>query len=87
MKYSFSLAAFAAFVAANPTPTLEKKDSVAACSSAVTIAPGSNPFTSRTLHANSAYASEIAAAMASVTDTSITSQASAVAKVGTFLWM
>ena len=87
MKYSFSLAAFAALAVANPTPTLEKKAAVDACASAVTIAPGSNPFTSRTLHANSAYASEIAAAMASVTDASIQAQGSAVAKVGTFLWM
>lgn len=87
MKYSFSLAAFAALVAATPTPTQEKRANAAACASAVTIAPGSNPFTSRTLHANSAYASEIAAAMASVTDTSIQAQGSAVAKVGTFLWM
>jgi cellulose 1,4-beta-cellobiosidase len=90
MKYSFSLAAFAAFVAANPTPTLDKKDgtlSVAACASAVTIAPGSNPFASRTLHANSAYASEIAAAMANVTDATIQAQGAEVAKVGTFLWM
>jgi cellulose 1,4-beta-cellobiosidase len=90
MKYSFSLAAFAAFVAATPTPTLEEKDATqanAACASAVSIAPGSNPFSSRTLHANSAYASEISAAMASVTDTSIQEQASQVAKVGTFLWM
>ena len=71
MKYSFRFAAFAAFVAANPTPTLEKKDAGAACASAITIAAGSNPFSSRTLHANSAYASEISAAMASVTDTSI----------------
>jgi cellulose 1,4-beta-cellobiosidase len=88
MKYSFSLAAFAAFVAANPT--LDKKDgtlSVAACASAVTIAPGSNPFASRTLHANSAYASEIAAAMANVTDATIQAQGAEVAKVGTFLWM
>ena len=87
MKYSFSLAAFAALVAANPTPTLEKKDGVAACASAVTIAPGSNPFSSRTLHANSAYASEISAAMANVTDASIQAQGAEVAKVGTFLWM
>jgi cellulose 1,4-beta-cellobiosidase len=90
MKYSFSLAAFAAFVAATPTPTLEERDTAApgaACASAVTIAAGSNPFSSRTLHANSAYASEIAAAMATVTDTSIQAQGAEVAKVGTFLWM
>jgi cellulose 1,4-beta-cellobiosidase len=87
MKYSFSFAAFAAFVAANPTPTLEKKDAGAACASAVTIAAGSNPFSSRTLHANSAYASEISTAMASVTDASTQAQGAAVAKVGTFLWM
>jgi cellulose 1,4-beta-cellobiosidase len=90
MKYSFSLAAFAAFVAATPTPTLEERDVAAAgaaCASAVTIAPGSNPFASRTLHANSAYASEISAAMVNVTDATIEEQAAQVGKVGTFLWM
>jgi cellulose 1,4-beta-cellobiosidase len=87
MKYSFSLAAFAAFVAATPTPSLEKKDAVAACSSAVTLAAGSNPFTGRTLHANSVYAKEISDAMANVTDASIQAAGAAVAKVGTFLWM
>lgn len=86
MKYSFSLAAFAAFVAATPTPSLEK-DAVAACASAVTLAAGSNPFTGRTLHANSVYAKEISDAMANVTDASIQAAGAAVAKVGTFLWM
>lgn len=90
MKYSLGFAAFAALVAASPTPTLMEKDvaaPVAACASAVTIAPGSNPFASRTLHANSAYRSEITAAMESVTDDAIKTQASAVANTGTFLWM
>jgi len=90
MKYSLSLAAFAALAAATPTPTLEKDDVAAAgaaCASAVTIAPGSNPFASRTLHANSAYASEISAAMANVTDATIQAKGAAVAKVGTFLWL
>jgi len=91
MKYSFALAAFAALAAASPTPTVdeveERAAAVSQCASAVTIAPGSNPFTGRTLHANSVYAAEISAAMANVTSASVKAQASQVAKVGTFLWM
>ena len=84
MKYFLSLAALAAMAVAAPTEPLQAR---AACASAVKLAAGSNPFSGRTLHANSAYASEISTAMASVTDTSIKTKASAVAKVGTFLWM
>ena len=91
MKYSLGLAACAAALAlAAPTETVESRDGLqvrAACSSKVTLAPGSNPFSSRTLHANSAYASEIAAAVATITDDSLKTKAAAVAKVGTFLWM
>lgn len=88
--YYFGLAALAALAIAAPSPTVENRDNLqarAACASAVTVAPGSNIFASRTLHANSAYASEISAAMANVTDASIIAQASQVAQVGTFLWM
>ncbi len=87
MKYALGLAACAALAIATPTKTVEKREPNDACASAVTIAAGSNPFTGRTLHANSAYASEIATAMQSVTDTSIIAQASQVAQTGTFLWM
>lgn len=89
MKYTLGLAACASVAIASPTKTVERdaNKANAACASAVSLAAGSNPFTGRTLHANSAYASEIATAMASVTDTTIQSQASAVAKTGSFLWM
>ncbi|CZR61320.1 probable cellulose 1,4-beta-cellobiosidase II precursor [Phialocephala subalpina] len=87
MKFTLGLAACAAVAIASPTKTVEERDAKAACASAVTIAAGSNPFTGRTLHANSAYASEIATAMSSVTDTSIIAQASQVAQTGTFLWI
>ncbi|CZT49391.1 probable cellulose 1,4-beta-cellobiosidase II precursor [Rhynchosporium secalis] len=91
MKYTFGLAAYAALALAapNPTPTIEKKDvsKRAVCASAVTIAPGSNPFASRTLHANSFYASEIAVAAGSMTDASLKTAAEKVAKIGTFLWI
>lgn len=92
MKYSLGLAACAAFALAAPAPTetIEKKDNIqarAACASKVTLAPGSNPFASRTLHANSAYASEVALAVAAISDESLKAKAAAVGKVGTFLWM
>jgi len=92
MKYSFGLAACAALAMAAPSPTvtIEKKDSIgkrAVCASAVTLAPGSNPFATRTLHANSFYASEVAAAAASLTDTSLKAAAEKVAKIGTFMWI
>lgn len=90
MKFTLGLAACAAVAIATPTKTVEKREgdvAKAACASAVSIAAGSNPFSGRTLHANSAYASEIATAMESVTDASIKAQASQVASTGTFLWM
>jgi hypothetical protein len=90
MKYSFSLAAFPARVAAASTPSVEEGDVDAAgtaYASAVTIAPASSLFSSRTLHANSSYASEISTTMANVTDTTVQERAAQVAKTGTFLWM
>lgn len=92
MKYSICLAAFAAVAIAAPTETLDSREPTkinarAACGSAVTLTPGSNPFSGRTLHANSFYASEINTAMASMTDDSLKTKASAVAKVGSFLWL
>jgi len=96
MRYLFGLAALAALAAAAPTETptetfkeelVERNPAAAASGAAVTLTPGTNPFASRTLHANSVYASEIAAAMANVTDASVKTQASEVAKVGTFVWL
>lgn len=92
MKYSLSIAAFAAFAVAAPTETLQDREPTrlnarAACASAVTLTPGSNPFSGRTLHANSFYASEVAAAVTALTDSSLASSAAAVGKVGSFLWL
>ncbi|PVH75040.1 glycoside hydrolase family 6 protein [Cadophora sp. DSE1049] len=92
MKYFFGLAACAALALAVPAPTetIEKKDNIqarAACASKVTLAPGSNPFTSRTLHANSIYAAKVADAVAAISDESLKTKAAAVGKVGTFLWI
>ncbi|KAH8653157.1 putative Exoglucanase 3 [Tricladium varicosporioides] len=90
MRYSFGIAAFAALATAAPTETVKEvaaRAPAAACSTAVKVAAGSNIFSGRTLHANSAYASEISTAMASVTDESIKTKAAAVAKVGSFLWI
>lgn len=85
------IAALAALANAAPTETVKEErapiEARAACSTAVKLAAGSNPFTGRTLHANSAYAAEISTAMASVTDTGIQAQGASVAKVGTFLWL
>lgn len=87
-----SFAALAAVAIAAPTETLDSREPTrlnarAACASAVTLAPGSNPFTGRTLHANSFYASEITTAIASMTDEALKTKAAAVAKVGSFLWL
>jgi cellulose 1,4-beta-cellobiosidase len=88
MMYSLGLIALAALAVAVPSPTVENRDNLqarAACASTVTVTPGSNILASRTLHASLAYATEISAAMANVTDTSIIAQASQVAQAGTFL--
>jgi cellulose 1,4-beta-cellobiosidase len=90
MRYSFGFAALAAIAIAAPTETekkVEARKPAAACSTAVKIAAASNIFASRTLHANSFYAAEISAAMASVTDDSVKAQAAKVAQVGSFLWI
>jgi cellulose 1,4-beta-cellobiosidase len=94
MKYSLTLAAFAALAVAAPTETVEKREpelvarqSGSACAAAVTLAAGSNPFTGRTLHANSFYASEVTAAVAAISDSSLATKAAAVGKVGSFLWL
>jgi cellulose 1,4-beta-cellobiosidase len=96
MKYFLGLAALAAVAVAapaeSPTETIKEREpsrlnARAACASAVTLTPGSNPFSGCTLHANSEYAKEVNAALANMTDTSLAAKASAVAKVGTFLWL
>lgn len=89
MRYSLGFAALAALAAAAPTET-EKNlapRAVEACESAVTLAPGSNPFKGRNFFANDYYAGEIAAAIESMSDASLKAQAAQVAKVGSYLWM
>lgn len=83
MKYLLSLFTFTAAAVAAPAELVNR----AACASAVTLTPSTNPFASRTLHANSAYASEVSAAIASITDATLKTKATAAGKVGTFLWM
>jgi len=88
--YSLGFLALAALATAAPTETEREAAKVvprAACSTAVKLAAGSNPFSGRTFYANDYYASEITTAMASVTDASVKAQASKVAQVGTFLWI
>jgi len=92
MKYSMSLAALAAVAVAAPAEKVESRDpsrieARAACTTAVTLTPGTNPFSGRTLHANSFYASEVATAVESITDSSLKTKAAAVGKVGSFLWL
>jgi len=90
MKYSLSLAALAAVAIAAPTETSKNLNPIkarAACASAVTLKPGANPFTGRTLHANSFYASEVETAVAAISDSDLAAKAAAVGKVGSFLWL
>jgi cellulose 1,4-beta-cellobiosidase len=92
MRYSLNFVALAAFAATNTYAAPSQLQKVKArqaqgCASAVTIAPGSNIFSGRTLHANSLYAAEIAAAQEGVTDATLKAKMGEVAKVGTFLWM
>ncbi|CAG8972990.1 hypothetical protein HYALB_00007836 [Hymenoscyphus albidus] len=90
MMYSLGFAALAVLAAAAPTETEKNVAQIqprAACSTAVKLAAGSNPFSGKSFYANEYYAGEIATAMASVTDASIKSQAEKVGKVGSFLWI
>lgn len=91
MRYSLNFAALTALAATSvfafPSPTLVKPRQAAACSEAVTVAPGSNIFEGRTLHANSYYADEIAAAQELVTDATLKETIGRVGDIGSFLWM
>ena len=92
MKYSMSLAALAAVAVAAPAEKVDSREpsrieARAACTTAVTLAAGSNPFSGRKLHANSFYASEIATAVEAISDASLKAKAAAVANVGSFLWL
>lgn len=88
--YSLGFAALAALAVAAPTETeknFAKVQPRAACTTAVKLAAGSNPFSGKTFYANEYYKGEIATAMASVSDASIVAQGTKVGQVGTFLWM
>lgn len=91
MRYSLNFAALTALavtsVYALPSPTPLKSRQEAGCASAVTVAPGSNIFEGRTLHANSYYAAEIAAAQELVTDATLKATIGRVGEIGSFLWM
>ena len=83
MKYSFTAAALLAVQGAFASP-LDKR---AACSSAVTLSAGSNPFSGRTLWANPYYAAEVKAAAAAITDSTLAAKAAKVGAVGSFMWI
>ena len=75
-------AALAATAHAAPAKSLRSRD---ACADPVTLT--GNPFTGRTLHANSFYADEVNAAIKNLSDPSLAGPAGQVAKTGTFLWL
>ena len=82
MKYSYTATALLALQGAVASP-LSKR----ACSSAVTLSPGSNPFTGRTLYANKFYADEVKTAAAAISDSSLSAKAAKVGSIGTFMWI
>jgi cellulose 1,4-beta-cellobiosidase len=57
-----------------------------ACTSAVTLDPSVNPFSSRSLWANPYYAAEVKTAVAAISDSSLAAKAAKVADIGSFLW-
>lgn len=57
-----------------------------ACTSAVTLDPAVNPFSSRQLWANPFYANEVKLAVENISDSSLAAKAAKVADIGTFLW-
>ncbi|KAF9036906.1 glycoside hydrolase family 6 protein, partial [Hymenopellis radicata] len=85
MRYSTLLSISLGTAVALAAPSQNKKR--AACNSAVTISQSENPFSTRTLHANSYYGDRVRAAAQNMTDTSLTNAALAVADVGSFLWL
>jgi cellulose 1,4-beta-cellobiosidase len=90
MKYSFGLVALAALAVAAPTETEKEAAKIApraACTTAVKLTAGTNPFSGKTFYANEYYAGEVAAGVAQMTDTALAASAAKVAKVGSFLWM
>lgn len=85
---------FATLVASTIKSTLaasvepaEEKRAPAATSYATAVTLSGNPSTPRTLYPNLAYSSEVLTAAASMTDRALAAKATAVSKVGTFLWI
>lgn len=74
---------YAGVVLAAPAGDLEKR--ATPCAAAVTLT--GNAFAKNTLWANTYYAAEVNAAIASMSDASLKAKASTVAKTGTFFWM
>jgi cellulose 1,4-beta-cellobiosidase len=90
MKYSFGLVALAAFATAAPTVVEKEAAKIApraACTTAVKLTAGSNPFSGKKFYANEYYAGEVAAAVAQMSDASLAAKATKVGQVGSFLWM
>ena len=90
MKYSFGLVALAALATAAPTETEKQAAKIApraACTTAVKLAAGSNPFSGKKFYANEYYAGEVAAAVEQISDPDLAAKAAKVGQVGSFLWM
>lgn len=83
MKFQslLALSVLATSALAAPSKTLKKQ---APCSSPVTLS--GNPFSGRTLHANSRYRAEVEEAVGAISDSSLAAKAAKVADIGTFLW-
>ncbi|CAJ2502638.1 Uu.00g100320.m01.CDS01 [Anthostomella pinea] len=85
MKVTQTTAAlFAAGATAAPSAKIQSR---AACSSAVTLDATTNVWDSYTLHPNSFYRAEVTAAVANLSDASLSTAAAKVADVGSFLWL
>jgi cellulose 1,4-beta-cellobiosidase len=89
MKYSYAtLLALAAQAMAAPSPThTESPRAVAACDAAVKLDAKTNVWAKYTLHPNSFYRSEVEAAVAAISDSSLKAKAAKVADIGTFVWV
>jgi len=84
MKFSSLLTSITLAIGAQALPSSDVQKR-AACTSPVTLS--GNPFTGRTLHANSHYGNYVTAAAANITDATLKAKALKVASVGTFLWL
>lgn len=84
MKYLAFLSVALGAAVALAAPNNRKR---AACTSAVNIPQSQNPFSGRTLHANSFYGDRVRAAAQNMSDSSLQAAALKVADVGSFLWL